>query len=359
MLLTHFIPTTRPNAKPEADDNPIGHLLTDFNTQGLYTKTLQSVFVQVGNSLRNLTEFPQYEAGVNTGKNNYALVQFKNIDNYIKLTTTYPFIYLLSLGNTLFDEASLDSTKSYLGIRPDKTVINTVTPEFSIPMLGDVANITLNASMHNYVLASNFHPNSVNNNKDPFTTAYYYTWSLKPENTRLLRYEDIRENTPVNTYHVIRTYKPSDGRGLGGETFPFSIRFDATPRLSNNLNANGYALYNHMHNTQVVNANTSLFTLSCDCNTYTVFIINCTNVNVLSIEFSYQSNTTNNLIPIALILNDFEGAVKFSNNVEFENGQPLSLLGKNHIINCLISSTGNAVKARILQKATNLSKVPL
>lgn len=351
MLIRHSLTD---NTDIFLSNSQVGELDTNFYDQGLYTKSLQSKHVRVGNSLRNLTEFSIYAPGVLTGSSNFALMQFKTIDNQIKLTTTYPFIALTELGNTSLDTSTLEDNQ-YLGLLADGNFTNKDTPEFSITTLGDIYDLTLDESTHGYVLASvlGTYPST----KDPFISTYQYGWTLKPENSRLLKFDDTRENLPKQTYQVIRAFIPSDNKGIGVENTRLQISYDRAPVLSTELLCNGYSIRNQIYNTQVIDADKALYTVFCDCNKYSMFIIDCTDVNILTIGFGYQTQVITGLVPIGLIINNFDGIIKFSNDVEFENGMPLSLIGSNHILNCLIYNTGSTLKVRVLQKATNISKV--
>lgn len=353
MLIRHSLTDT---INIDVSNNSIGELDTNFSNHALYTKSLQSKHVRIGNSVRNLTDFNIYTPGVVTSKTNFALTQFKVIDNELKLTTTYPFIALTELGGAVINTDTLENS-SYLGLLADGTFINKDKPVFSIVSLGDVYALTLNESTHGYVLASVL--GSYESVKDPFIDTYQYGWTLKPENSRLLKFDDTGENLPKQDYQVIRAYTPSDNKGIGVENTRLQISYDRTPILSNNLLCDGYSIHNQIYHTQVIEANTSLQTVLCDCNKYSMFIIECADVNVLIIDFSYQTTLTTGLVAIGLVINNFEGIIKFSNDVEFENGIPLSLIGSNHILNCLVYNTGSTLKIRVLQKATNISKVPL
>lgn len=334
----------------------IGGLDSNFRNKGLYTKSLGSRHVRVGNSLRNLSEFSIYTPGVEPGKYSLALLQFKNINNELKLTSTYPFISITELGNTDIPD-DFETINPYVSIEPSGTLTTTSRKEYDIPMLGDVSNLVLNSDTHGYVLASK--SGKSNSTKNPFTSLYYYTWTLAPQNSRLLKFNDTLENLPKETYQVLRNFLPTENRGQGIENTRLQIAYDQSPSLGGDLDCNGNGIFNQTFATKTIEAEGDLYTVQCDCSLFSVFKVNCANVNILTFNFYYSSDRIDNLVPVSVFISNFEGAIQFSNFIEFENGIPLALSGSEHILNFLVYNTGSMLKIRVLQKATNLSKVPL
>lgn len=329
-------------------EQKVGELVVSFVSKGIYTKSLTSNTLRVGNSVRNLTEFDIYDSGVGSiNSTSAAVLLFKRG----RLTTTYPFFQISELGSTLINNSTL-GTANYIGVtiknQNTSILVNQLPPAFRFVDLGDVQSLTLSADTHGYSPA--IQANTVNSTKDPFISKYEYTWTLRPESSRLLKHDDTRENIPKQSYQVLRAYTSTEQRGVGVENTVLPIVYDRFPKLADNLNCNGFCVFNQRYFTQFVFSNTNLFTVSCDVDVYDMFIINCQDTNVLQISFVHNGD---NLAAVALIISNFEGAIQFLGDVEFENGHPPVLSGKEHIINCLVYNT----KVRVLQKSTNLSKV--
>lgn len=338
-------------------DTKIGELVLNFNNKTVYTKTLNSDFIPVGNTVRKLAYFPEYTAGVEPSKHNTVLLEFKNINNELNLTTTYPFLSINNFNNTEFIPSTFN-TQGYLAISDNLKLINKAEPTFYLQDLGDVRQLTLNSNFDKCVLTTN--KETKVSTKDPFVQEYKYTWELRIEGRKLFEFIDMKLNGSPTVNQLIRVIPQRDRQGIEvAENTRVQIWYDVAPKLSNSLNADGYSIFNQIYPVQIINANTPLTTIQLNCNRYNVFVINCANVNILSFVFNYLIETYNKWLPISILIKNFKGALTFSNDVEFENGVPPILLGDTHILNCLLYNTGSYTKIRVLQKATNISKVPL
>ena len=329
----------------------VGELEIDKINQSIYTKSLTSQRVRTGNSLQNLTEFSIYEPGVKSSPNIPAFVQFKVIGTGLKLTTVIPSIGIANLGGTNFNDSSFTGN-SWLGFDSTNRLRDMGQPLFMVTGLGDVADNLNSAQYNGRVLASESWGGS--NPKDPFTEYYYYRWTLKPETTRLLTFDDTLENVK-EPYQVVRNVRPDENRSPIAENVPLSITYDTEPKIANNLDCQGRSIVNAFYRTNVINASTSTSNVTCNCNEFNVFVIQCTDINILNLTFSFVPRSASTEVKaVAVIVNNFQGAVQFTQAVQFENGIPLNLRGKNHILNVLLYNG----LIRILQKATGLSKVP-
>jgi hypothetical protein len=349
MLTKHSLTS---NSAIDIVETQIGELVTNFDNQGIYTKSASSKLIRAGKSKRKLTDFSIYESGIVTGNYTFSLVQFANIGNALKLTTAFPFIPINNLGNTILDPNNYN-VKSYLGIGVTNKVENISTPSFSIIDLGDVAlsSSDLNANTHNYVLTARRLGVAVTN-KDPFIPRYEYIWTLLPESTKLLEFADTTKN-PLVPYQVIRSFLPSEKRGERVENKKLTISYDVSPKLGGNLDSNRYSIYNLKYRTNQIDVTSELGTIICDCEEFSIFVINCVDTtNGLFIDFSYNGS---NLASISVIINNFNGFINFRDTIQFENGVGVVLSGNNHIFNVLIYNDTNGKVVRLMQKATNIN----
>lgn len=350
----------------------MGSLFLNFNSKIIYSKNLNSTILDVGDSKRELTQFDIYEPGVDTKnqaklQSNVAIVQFTDINGNLRLTTKYQFIYINQIKDTDINTSTIE-LQSYLGFNSTSKLINKDIPAFNVIDLYDVDLTILTATQHNYVLTSTSRSNGVNLNKNYFTDKVYYTWSLKPEVSRIPAFDDVHTiNNPLDSTdnnRIIRTVVNGEGISKALYVDKLKIAKDTVPELAGDLDCLGSNIYNQCYSTFERTITTPQATRVCNIDLYKVFTFNCnSSVLLIKLEFSTALPTTRSAyIPITLIFKNFTGAIGLGNNVELENGQNLVLEGKQHIINALITvenqPTGygnNSMKLRILQKSTNLT----
>lgn len=336
----------------------LNEVYVNLVNKGIYTKTLNSVTTRVGNSIRTLVEAPEYTPGVNTSDEAFAILQFKVIDKLLKLTTVYPYILLINLEGTSINEFTLESS-NYIGL-DGSVVVNKDEPSFTVNQLGDVSNLTLSPNTNNYTLAiATSSSGGISFNKDYFVSKYYYYWTLRPEHTKLLLCDDVLTINPIATNYILRSNKLSENKGKPLETHPLAIKYDLQPKLSNILEADGHSVFNQTYTLSIYSTDKSIDTVSINPAASTIHIVDCQDITVLlNIDLNVDT-AIEDLISFALIVKNFTGAINLPMYTQYENGIGLNLTGSEHIINCLFYNKHNNKKLIILQKATNLNKVPL
>ena len=342
-------------------DVSVGTLLADFtyvnkNKACLLTKAISSDLIKVGNSLRKLTDFPEYLYGVESSSNSFSFLSFTVKQDKLKLTTTLPFLLLGNLGGTTLSNSVEDYTnKPYISIGSDLKLTNAFKPSIGVHELGDVHPITLTSTVNNYALLSR-QVNDTNPGKDPFTTSYSYLWQLAPELTKLIEASDV-DKQALAPNQVLRAKTPLENRGEELQNVGFSISYDVTPELQTSLNCAGFSIRNVNYRAKKIVSTGNVFTVVCDTSQYTTFIVENVDSVGLFIDISVDRTGINRYVPICIIIKKFSGYLRFNQEVEYENGVPPVLTGDNHILNALIVITANSVRIRIVQKATNISKV--
>lgn len=364
MIFSHSDITEPIDKKALSKELLIGSLFINTESKILYTKNLNSEILDVGNSIRYLTEFPEYEVGYEA-KGQTSILQFDDIDGRLKLTTKYPFFYLSQLKGTLINVNTQDQANTSCLTFSNGNLINGNLPSFTVSSLTEVSNLTLNSTTNNYALCAVSAFAGTTFNKNPFITTVYYYWTLQPENTRLVTFEDVLstkallDNTDANK--IIRTTTVSE-TSRPYKIDDLNIGADKTPKLSNTLNCLGNSIFNVNYLTQRFVLTTLKTTIVCDCDNYKNFLIIGNPPTTKGIEFSFNTLlplTSNVYIPFAITIQNFNGVINFDKKVEFENGEPLYLEGLNHLINGMLLITNNTYRIRILQKSTNLNTVLL
>jgi len=340
----------------------IGSLYLNTKSKIIYTKNLNSDILDVGISKRYLSQFPEYEVGYEA-KGQTSIAQFSNIDGNLKLTTKYPFFYLSQLNGTVIDTNTQSLNTAWLKFS-NGNLINDVAPTFTISSLTEVSNLTLNTTTNNYALCAIADVSGSNFNKNPFISLVYYYWTLQPENTRLVTFDDVLSTKPVldsaDANRIIRTTSPGEGTSRAFKVDELNTGADKTPKLSNNLDCLGNSIFNVNYLTQRFVLDTIKTTIVCDCDKYKNFLVIGNPPTTLAIELTFNTLTALTLtsyIPFMLSIQNFNGIINFDKKVEFENGEPLALQGLNHLIIGMLLITDNIYKIRILQKSTNLTGV--
>lgn len=359
MLFSHATIVKPIDKKTLQTTLPVSSLFINFWSKLLYTKNLNSEIINVGNSKRQLTEFSIYEPGFES-KITASIVQFSDINGEIKLTTKYPFFYLYQFTNTNINLNTLEIAP-FLGFTDGK-LVNKENPKFNIQDLYEVTNLTLNATTDKYVLTSVPNSSGIQLNKSPFINLIYYSWTLRPEASRIPVFDDVSSPRDLldsrDIFKILRTTRQVEGFNKPYRIDELNITYDKTPKLGNDINCNGYSIYGQPYNTQFITLTTPKSTLSFNIDLYKAFIITGTNDTVF-IEFSFNtasSSISNNYIPITIIIKNFEGAIGFDKQVEYENGIAPRLFGKEHIINILLTISDSKYKIKVIQKSTNLGK---
>lgn len=330
----------------------IGELFTVFKNGNLYTKNMNGDLQKVGQGITALKDFNFFTTGVVSDKYHFSFCQLKYIDTDLKLTTTYPFISIRNLRDTVFNSYLFEEDK-YLQFNTEGKLTEGNPPFFTIQNLADVNISNLNNSVNNYVLTSLNQSSSTS--KDPYNTNLIYSWVLRPEATKLTECSDVYIANPPYTNNVLRSRTPVEQRGIGLDVIPFQIAYDNTPALSTHLVANSHYRYNEIHDLAYFAFNTDSVVVELDVSKYNAFVLDGTNVKYIRIKFVNKDKIGCKTIGITLA--SFNAAIEFLDNITVENGVGLKLTGKRHMLSVIINNQSGQQTITLLQKATNMSKV--
>lgn len=337
-------------------DLPIGDLLLNFSNGRIYSKDVNSTYTTLGNSYHKLIEYDAYALTSNYRYSNQMYLRGVTVDGKLKLSSTIGSLYLNDLSGINLEG---DLTNSYLGFNDDLVLSNVNEPTFSIQSLADVLDGLALEANNNYVLTLSYI--EYDPSKEPFKDHYYGRYDLKPEISRIRYADDIAWNNSATSNYIIRSYIPSENHGLSlGKVDPLRISWDINPYIMTNLECDGHSITNLNYKTNNINLTDDIEYLSINVTNSTSYTINCTD-NVIYITMSFDNDdyiNTNKLKLITIFINNFKGAIQFTDNVEFENGLPLVLEGDHHIL-CVFSyvNINGKLKIKLSQRATHLSSV--
>lgn len=337
------------NDIPLAAEFQIGELAASLLDGKLYYKNINSDVLRLGNSFRYLVDFKEFKPvslGTSTQLGNNYFLRYADSQT---LTTSLPFIYLNDIDG-------INVTTDYLNVNIDSTISSTPLSIPSLRTLSDT-NFTLNTTTSNYVVCFNNVAGFISS--DYFSNRFFGRWTLQPEASRLLTFDDVGIEGVLTTNYALRTVLDTEQSVKTVLATPFRISYDKNPELSNHLNANSYSIYNQNYNTQFISINDSVSTILLDCDIYDEFIIECNNaVNVLNILGSFTSGyDSQNVKYLSITIRNFDGIIQLPSYVYFENGlAPIIQPGDNVFIGMLYY-TNSSPKLILMHKAIGLQKV--
>lgn len=331
-------------------DIGLNELAIDTYTGAVYAKNKYGNLIQLGDSLRYLTQYSIYDIDKVYSPVNYSFLQFYIKDGAFRLIDRIPELNLYDLDGYTYIE-NIDN--HYLGFTGN-SLLNINQPQYNLIDLVDVSisGTQKIASNDNKVLSFSYGFRS-SNSKDYFIDqlgATYGSWSLKPETSTLKGFDNVFYSTEA-AYQVMIAPSTTSGFSALLRNTELDISYDVSPELSNDLDAGAFKLYNYIYKSNYIVADDYLILVTLDENP--IITINCNNKDYIQLNF-IPVTTVNNIVKYyTLVLLNFDGAL--SMNAKFENGKGLVLENKTHILTLVISYSNVGIDIMCLQKATNLS----
>lgn len=310
---------------------PYGQVFIEEGSNHLLVYDLYGSLHILGNSYRNLAELPGY---LHTG-NSQGILQFKTVNEVVVLTTSQLQLSIWNLKGTVKPSTTLVDT--YLGLQSyNNEVLLTASalPALSIRDLAEVQDYTTDAYKNGWVLTATgyrgplYRPGT-SIPKDPTSASVYYYWSLQPE-TSSIRYFDDAARQPELNHQIYRIPKPNENASHKYINYDLTIAFDVNPTLSNHLDCNTKALYNHQYLTTSASTASTVITVTIDLGTSNVTTVEGTGVKLINLEINVPITSVDSqcMYSHSLILTNFKGEVSVPSNVRLENGRlPVSLEG--------------------------------
>jgi hypothetical protein len=273
-----------------------------------------------GDSYRVIEEFPDFNLVDNY--NGSILTVVKDIYGNLVIAATLPSIRLNKLSD--FNEP-LTRDDSYLAFFNGQLTGLSV-PTMTLPELADVYILNI-ASKDNYVLRWNttagVRINRLNSNipKDQLGTSIEGYWDLASEASTIVSFDDGYSDSN-NPWQIFRIPNISEQSRYLYVNSPLSIKWDAEPKLSGSLEGNKHSIINQAYKTKSYVLNTVISTVSINpSETASVILTPSSLVRLIEIYINTAFLVSDSLVHIGIMLQNYNGSIKFINRVVYENGK--------------------------------------
>lgn len=326
--------------------------LTITLDNALYTSDIEGKVLRLGNSFRKLEQMSDYFIT----ESSYGILRFsRDAFGVMGLSLSVPSISL----NDLSDVEVINSLPaSYLGF-DSTTLSNHYLPVPAIEELADVRKDSA-ALKDNWVLTTSYSKARLQREvpsqgyKDPFGEELEYTWSLKPEASSLVAFDDSGIQAPLSN-QVLRIPRISEQRGYLYENIGLDISYDKAPILSASLDCNQHSLFNVKYRTDIpVIPSNSAVSISLDLQFDVTILKPSSVVKLLVLDIPLISITTDQTKIHAVLIEGFTGELVLPYYVRFENGRAPVFLGKDVLLSILLIGAVNPYVI-CTQKALSMS----
>lgn len=305
-----------------------------------------------GDSYRVIDEFPDFNLVDNYDGS--ILTVTKDIYGKLIIGALVPSIRLNRLSD--FNEP-INRDNTYLGFFNNQ-LTGLGVPTMTIPELADVDILNI-ATKNNYVLRWNtvagIRLNRSNSNipKDQLGVSINGYWDLAAEASKIVSFDDGYNDT-YNPWQIFRIPNIAEQNRYLYVNSPLSIKWDVSPKLTGGLQGNRHSVINQCHVTKSYNLNTRIATVSINPLTVSsAILLPSDDVQLIEIDIDGSSLQDMTLCHLGIAIQNYKGAVRFTNKVVYENGKVPVLNDYTTLLSLSIVKEAD-IKITVKQKAMSM-----